>query len=171
MWGADGAAVDASATNPLPVRVNNYNYPISTGNSSTAQLAAGATFTGTIESPQDLPSISILMTSDQPMTIRLRQFIDIAGTFAVPDIFFFVRAGEGFARSLAINGNFVQVTVQNTGASTTTTFNLNCAFGTLGDADSSGTLPVTELPLAVSYTHLTLPTTLHECRSRWSPYH
>ena len=25
--------------------------------------------------------------------------------------------------------------------------------------------------LAVSYTHLTLPTTLHECRSRWSPYH
>ena len=26
-------------------------------------------------------------------------------------------------------------------------------------------------PEAVSYTHLTLPTTLHECRSRWSPYH
>ena len=25
--------------------------------------------------------------------------------------------------------------------------------------------------IAVSYTHLTLPTTLHECRSRWSPYH
>ena len=24
---------------------------------------------------------------------------------------------------------------------------------------------------AVSYTHLTLPTTLHECRSRWARYH
>ena len=24
---------------------------------------------------------------------------------------------------------------------------------------------------SVSYTHLTLPTTLHECRSRWSPSH
>ena len=24
---------------------------------------------------------------------------------------------------------------------------------------------------AVSYTHLTLPTTAHSCRSRWSPYH
>ena len=23
----------------------------------------------------------------------------------------------------------------------------------------------------VSYTHLTLPTTLNSCRSRWSPYH
>ena len=25
--------------------------------------------------------------------------------------------------------------------------------------------------VAVSYTHLTLPTTRHQCRSRWSPYH
>ena len=25
--------------------------------------------------------------------------------------------------------------------------------------------------VAVSYTHLTLPTTLPRCRSRWSPYH
>ena len=24
---------------------------------------------------------------------------------------------------------------------------------------------------SVSYTHLTLPTTRHQCRSRWSPYH
>ena len=26
-------------------------------------------------------------------------------------------------------------------------------------------------PLPVSYTHLTLPTILRSCRSRWSPYH
>ena len=26
-------------------------------------------------------------------------------------------------------------------------------------------------PNSVSYTHLTLPTSLAECRSRWSPYH
>ena len=26
-------------------------------------------------------------------------------------------------------------------------------------------------PMSVSYTHLTLPTTLVKCRSRWSPYH
>ena len=25
--------------------------------------------------------------------------------------------------------------------------------------------------MAVSYTHLTLPTTSRRCRSRWSPYH
>ena len=28
-----------------------------------------------------------------------------------------------------------------------------------------------KIGIPVSYTHLTLPTTLHECRSRWSPYH
>ena len=27
------------------------------------------------------------------------------------------------------------------------------------------------IPMAVSYTHLTLPTILRSCRSRWSPYH
>ena len=30
-------------------------------------------------------------------------------------------------------------------------------------------LPMNYVP--VSYTHLTLPTSLAECRSRWSPYH
>ena len=39
-----------------------------------------------------------------------------------------------------------------------------------------GALLVRERPrgqMAVSYTHLTLPTTAyqHTCRSRWSPYH
>ena len=28
-----------------------------------------------------------------------------------------------------------------------------------------------DLIISVSYTHLKMPTTLHECRSRWSPYH
>ena len=41
------------------------------------------------------------------------------------------------------------------------------------DADGSHAPEQLHLLLeeAVSYTHLTLPTTLHECRSRWSPYH
>jgi hypothetical protein len=146
--GAEGSkTVGAGAP---PFKLDSFNYPISTGNSSTTQLAAGASFTGAIESPQDQPSISLLMTSDQPMTVRVRQFIDSGGTFAVPDVVLFVPAGIGLARSLPINGNFVQVIAQNTGAATTTTFNLNVAYGTLGDADSSGAQPVTELPLVLT---------------------
>lgn len=131
-------------------RVLSYDYPISTANSSTTQLAAGASFTGTIESAQDQPSLSILMTCDQPTTVTVRQFIDAGGTFAVPDVVIYVPANAGLARSLPINGNFVRVIVRNDGAATTTTFNLNCAFGLLGDADSSGAQPVTEPPLVIT---------------------
>lgn len=146
--GSEGSKT-VSAVAP-PFRLDSFNYPISTGNSSTTQLAAGASFNGTIEAPQDQPSISILMTSDQPMTVRVRQFIDLAGSFAVPDVVLYVAAGVGLARSLPINGNYVQVIATNTGGSTTTTFNLNVAYGSLGDADSSGAQPVTELPLILT---------------------
>lgn len=149
-FGAVDEAEVVSMSRPLPTRVTAFNYPLSTGNSSTTQLAAGATFTGTIETPQDQPSLSILLTSDQPITLTVRQFIDSGGTFAVPDIVFFVPAGAGFARSLTINGNFVQVLAQNTGASTTTTFRLDCAYGALNDSDATGSQPVTELPLVLA---------------------
>ena len=36
--------------------------------------------------------------------------------------------------------------------------------GVVKDIDSNELIPV-------SYTHLTLPTTIKPCRSRWSPYH
>jgi hypothetical protein len=80
----------------------------------------------------------------------VQQFIDAAGTFAAPDIVFYVAAGAGFARSLTINGNYCRVLAQNTGGATTTTFNLNCAFGSLGDSDSTGTMPITELPMVLT---------------------
>ena len=34
-----------------------------------------------------------------------------------------------------------------------------------------GTLRIVQEMETVSYTHLTLPTTVGPCRSRWSPYH
>ena len=37
--------------------------------------------------------------------------------------------------------------------------------------DAEDGLPFTDDYLAVSYTHLTLPTKPMMCRSRWSPYH
>ena len=44
--------------------------------------------------------------------------------------------------------------------------------------DKEASFPVNTIKLlgengimAVSYTHLTLPTSIQRCRSRWSPYH
>jgi hypothetical protein len=144
------ATQPVSAAANLPTSKNATIFQFSTQNTSVAQLAAGATFTGVIETALDQPSISLLLASDQPITLTVRQYIDLAGTRAVPDIVFYIAAGAGFARSFTINGNYVQVLAQNTGASTTTTFSLNTAYGDLGDSDSSGIQPVTELPLVLT---------------------
>ena len=39
------------------------------------------------------------------------------------------------------------------------------------DSFNGGDLVVNVAEMPVSYTHLTLPTTIKPCRSRWSPYH
>jgi hypothetical protein len=134
----------------VPTSNNATVFLFSTNNSSTIQLAAGATFTGVIETALDQPSISLLLTSDQDMIVTIRQFIDLAGIRAAPNIVIPVAAGAGLARSLPLNGNYVQVLAQNVGASTTTTFNINTAYGDMLPADSSGALPTTELPLVIS---------------------
>lgn len=146
--GGNGAS--APAVTNVPTSKNATVFLFSTNNSSTTQLAAGATFTGVIETALDQPSLSLLMTSDTDMIVTVRQFIDLAGTRAAPNIVFSVPANNGLARSLPLNGNYVQILAQNVGAATTTTFNINTAYGDILPADSSGALPTTELPLVIA---------------------
>lgn len=141
-WGPVGTGTDVDATTPLPTSVNASIFRFSTNNSSTVQLAAAATFTGTIETALDQPSISLLMTSDQPMTVTVQQFIDISGTFAATPLTFYVNANAGLVQSIPLNGNYVRVTAKNTGTSTTTTFNLNVAYGTIPATDGEGRTPI-----------------------------
>ena len=165
--GADGVSLPVNAANPmpvsvggsiavtgpltdaelratdLPVRLDSYAYPISTNNSSTVQLASGASFTGTIETPQDQPSISILLTSDQQIELTVKQYIDLAGTRAFPDIVYIVDANKGLSGSFPINGNYCNVVAKNIGKATTTTFNLNVAYGTLQTSNGTGLQPST----------------------------
>ena len=149
-WGEDGSATDVTATTPFPTSTNASIFRFSTNNTSAIQLASGATFGGAIETALDQPSISLLLTSDQPITLTVKQFIDVGGTRAVPDIVFYVAANAGFSRSFTLNGNYVQVQATNTGASLTTTFSLNTAYGSLGDSESGGVQPVTELPIVLT---------------------
>lgn len=133
----------ATATNALPISVNAANFIFSTLNSSTAQLAAAATFTGAVETALNQPAISVLLVSDQPTTLSLYQYIDAAGTQAAgPADTWTIAAGVGFRQSVLLNGNYVKVTAQNTGASTTTTFTLNTAYGTIPAATNSDHAPV-----------------------------
>lgn len=120
---------------------NGSKFFFSTVNSSTAQLAAAATFTGTVESILSQRSYSILFFSDQNATITINQFIDAGGTKNAQQLVFTYLANAKFARSGALNGNYIQVTVQNTGGSTTTTLALDMAYGNIDAATGLNNSP------------------------------
>lgn len=145
-WGAAGSGQNVTTAQPLPVQLAADYFTVSSVNSSTTQLAASATFTGTIESVLAFPVLSILLTSDQAITLTINQFIDAAGTYNAEPITINVAAGAGLAQSIVLNANYFQVTAKNTGASTTTTFNLNVAYGQIdpqGQASNENSVPVT----------------------------
>ena len=109
-------------------------FSFSTVNSSSAQLAAAATFTGTVESVVSQQSYSVLFFSDQNATITIKQYIDAGGTKLVSSLVYTYTANAQFARSGVLNGNYCNVVVQNTGGSTTTTLALDVAYGTIPSA-------------------------------------
>lgn len=126
----------------LTTAIGATNFVASAVNSSTAQLAASATFTGTIENIFNQQAISVLLTSDQNGTLTLNQYIDAAGTRKISAWAFSVSAGVAFSRCFVGNGNFFNLTFQNTGGSTTTTLNINTAYGTLPAATNLGNQPI-----------------------------
>ena len=146
MHGADGTATDVSTASPMPIQPAAAYYVFATGNSSTSQLAASATFTGAIEDVLSQPSVSMLITSDQPFTLTVNQYIDASGVYKASTWSYTVLANQQFARSFTLNGNYFNLTLTNTGASTTTTLNINTYFGTIptsGIAPAVASMPIT----------------------------
>lgn len=150
-WGAQGSGQRATLLQPIPFQpaATNFFFSASGQNTSTTQLAAAATFTGTIESTSSQQCISILLTVDQPGTLTVNQFIDGAGTFKTNSYVYNVLAGVPFSENFTANGNYAQVIFKNTGGSTTTTLNLNTAYGTLPAVDNFGNAPMS-LPMIYS---------------------
>jgi hypothetical protein len=119
----------------------------STANSSTTQLAANATFTGTIETVFSQPAIQVNMVSDQPMIITINQYIDAAGLKRSGSYAYSISAGAGFDMCLPMAGNYFNITAQNIGTLTTTTFTLDVTYGTMQAVDTYGaqTVSITQL--------------------------
>jgi len=121
------------------------NFTVSTNNSTVAQLTAGNTFTGVIESAFNAPSVSVLLTCDQPGILTFNQYITtgagtICNSVSYPTLA--TTVGNCFAQSWVVNGNDVNFTFQNTGGSTTTTLNLNVAYGNILPSTNLLNLPV-----------------------------
>lgn len=111
------------------IQITSLSYPSSIGNNSVAQLASGATFTGSIESILSLQAAQVMITCDQSYNVFIDQFIDLAGTKLVATYTFTKLAGVPLNENITLPGNYFRVRVTNTGASITTTFQLDTTFG------------------------------------------
>jgi len=124
------------------VTSNGVQFVFSTANSTTTQLTSGTTFTGAIETIVNQPAYSILAFSDQPGILTVKQFTDIDGTKLNQTISYTLVANVGFARSGVANGNYIQIIFQNTGLSTTTTLQIDTAYGSIAPASQLNNNPV-----------------------------
>lgn len=101
----------------------NQNIQIDATNSSTANLAVGATFTGTTQSNITATQIQVLLKADQNCTV----FVDQSSNgilFEVTDQYRYFHARPNFAINVNAVGAFYRVRVTNVGIATTTQFSL-----------------------------------------------
>jgi hypothetical protein len=113
----------------------------STSNSSTAQLAAGATFSGVIESIVNAQDFSVNLTSDQKGVLTIRQYVDAGGTRALP-VHVYPVTTDGLILNRPAAGNYFSLSFTSNGVATTTTLNINTAFGTIDGSTNQGNAPV-----------------------------
>lgn len=115
-------------------------------NSTTSQLAMGASFTGTVEAIPNQVVISILLITDQPWRYTIYEYIDSAGDFTSAGVPVTYTGPGGVNGGLNVafpaNGNYFQGVLQNLGGATTL-LNLNVAYGSLLQPKNNlGNLPV-----------------------------
>lgn len=136
---------------PANVQVASLYYPSSTGNNTSAQLAAGATFTGAIETVLSLQAAQIEVVCDQAYTLVVSQYIDAAGTQLSGSRTFVRAAGVPMNINLLLPGNYFRLALTNNGGSTTTTLAINTTFGIMDSVDDTGRMMV-NTPQAAPYT-------------------
>jgi hypothetical protein len=127
----------AQVSGSLPVNLSSFSFAQSTANVTTTQLGAGATWNGSIETAFNQQGIQIMCNADQPYTITVTQYQDIAGTKPLGTSSFTRTAGIPTNETLQVNGNFVRVSVTNNGTATTTTLFVDTTYGPLSPFPTS----------------------------------
>lgn len=126
--------VIASDQTAVPTSISEF---VSINNSSTSNIAAAATFTGTADSTVNYGYIGVSFRADQAVTIQVQQSID--GTNWDHSQSYTVPASTGDQRSFRAIGTHTRVLVTNNGGSTTTIFRLKTIISPIGDDSSIGT--------------------------------
>jgi hypothetical protein len=125
-----GGLTDAELrADPVPMLLRALYYPASAGNNTTTQLAANATFTGAIETVQNLQSAQVQVVCDQPYTLRINQYIDAGGTKLTESTTIVRQANQPVCLNVLLPGNFFNLSITNTGITATTTLQIDTTFG------------------------------------------
>lgn len=125
---------------------------ISASNSSTSNLAVGATFTGTSQTTLGVGSIQVNLFTDQNATIQVQQAQQDPGTnWDVVDSWTYTAnsTGNDAARTIQATGSSVRVLVTNNGAATTTVLRLSTAMCPICDALPRGLTQLGNLKTAL----------------------
>jgi hypothetical protein len=133
----------------MPISHNSNYEIVSTLNSSSTNLGAGATFTGTAEDILEIDAIFVTLLATQNCTLLLEQSSD--GTNWDISDSFSSSANITFSTTIAGCLKFFRVRVTNNGGSATTTLRLNTQYSTsvtagprkLGQAPMASSIPVT----------------------------
>lgn len=115
-------------------------------NSSTTNLASGATFTGLAESTLDYAGIQVSLKTDQNCTVYVDQSTD-GSNWDINDTFTYYYSNGGASWTVQAVNSYVRVRVKNNGASTTTYFRMQTALCPVVSTeprapDSGGEVPV-----------------------------
>lgn len=111
----------------------NQNVIVSTVNSSTTNLTAGSTFTGSSETTLGIAAIQVNVKADQNVTVYVDQSMD--GTnFDITDEFIQYYSLGGNSWTVQATGSYYRVRVTNNGAATTTTFRLQTCLCPMAEA-------------------------------------
>lgn len=149
-------------------------YILSAVNSTTAQLASGATFTGTVESVLDTTNIQLQIVCDQKYTVSVLQYSDAAGLKLINTKTFRRQASEPTSETLMLPCDYFKVTITNNGLIATTTLNSQTTLGNLPvtpvGLTNTGNFPV-EVPAKATYrasTIIPLVTAVTVDRAIWT---
>ena len=99
---------------------------VSAANSSTANLASGATFTGTSQSSLGIAGIQINLHADQNCTVYVDQSTE-GSNWDITDSFTYYYANGGASWTVQATASYLRIRVTNNGAATTTEFRLQTA--------------------------------------------
>ena len=118
------------------------------GNSSTANLAAGASFTGPTETTLGVAGIQVNLKADQPCLVQIQQSND--GTNWDSEEEWLVHGEEGDGRTFQALASYFRILVTNLGHATTTYFRLQVAMCPIVEVLPKGLTPDGKLRLSTS---------------------